>query len=126
MLALINTIFDYSFSSVYMLKAFYNPRLLPRGQGFSSAPRLSRCAGSFQLLICVPLAGLRIVPRSLGAGDLRLPPLISTEKTAPSDSAAFDKLRPRASRGELVAGHQSLPKSPALFRLRIGKKELKE
>jgi hypothetical protein len=26
------------------------------------------------------------------------------KRTAPSDSAAFDKLRPRASRGELVAG----------------------
>jgi len=32
------------------------------------------------------------------------------EKTALSDSAAFDKLRPRASRGELVAGRQSLQK----------------
>jgi len=44
--------------------------------------------------------------RSFGAGDLRLPPLISTEKTAPS--------------------HQSLPKNPALFRVRIGKKEIKQ
>jgi hypothetical protein len=32
------------------------------------------------------------------------------KRTAPSDSAAFDKLRPRASRGELVAGRQSLKK----------------
>jgi hypothetical protein len=30
--------------------------------------------------------------------------------SAPSDSAAFDKLRPRASRGELVAGRWSLQK----------------
>jgi hypothetical protein len=32
------------------------------------------------------------------------------KRTAPSDSAAFDKLRPRAGRGELVAGRQSLKK----------------
>ena len=31
---------------------------------------------------------------------------------AASDSAAFDKLRPRASRGELVAGRQSQQKRP--------------
>ena len=61
---------------------------------------------------------------STGSG-LRFPPLINHEKTALSDSAAFDKplgheplgheleaewLRPRASRGELVAGRQSLQK----------------
>ena len=34
----------------------------------------------------------------------------AAKRTAASDSAAFDKLRPRASRGELVAGRQSLKK----------------
>jgi len=34
----------------------------------------------------------------------------AAKRTAPSDSAAFDKLRPRPSRGELVAGRQYLQK----------------
>ena len=95
-----------------MLKALYNSRLLDRGWGFSSVPRLP--GWSFQLLTSGGSLPPPQVPRSFGAGDLRLPPLISTEKTAPSDSA------------ELFAGHESLPKNPTLFRVRIGKGELKQ
>jgi len=40
--------FDYYFSSVNMRKALYNSRLLPRGRGFPSVPRLP--GWSFQLL----------------------------------------------------------------------------
>ena len=92
-----------------MLKALNNSNFYHEGGAFRQF-RGSR-VGLFSYLLAGDSCPLRIAPRSFGAGYLRLPPLISTEKTAPSDSA------------ELVAGHQSLPKSPALFRLRIGKKE---
>ncbi len=87
-----------------MLKALYKLNFHQEGGAFRQF-RGSR-AGLFSYLLAGDTCPLRIVPRSFGAGDLRLPPLISSEKTAPS--------------------HQSLPKSPALFGIRISKKKLKQ
>ena len=120
--------FDYSFSSAYILKALHNPNLYHEGGAYrqlQGSPAYKYKRDLFSDVSTSRSAGLRIAPRSFGPGDLRFPPLIPHEKTAPSDSAAFDKLRPRASRGELVAGRQSLPKSPALFRVRMGQEELR-
>ena len=66
--------------------------------------------GSRTGLFCNLSAGefypLRILPRSCRAVELRFPPLISSEKKAPSDSA------------ELVAGHQALSeKASSLYNL---------
>jgi hypothetical protein len=107
MLALINTIFDYSFSSAHILKAFYNPRLLPRG-GFSSVPRLP--AWSFQLLTswvflppphCPPLLWSRGPAASptdryrkdstLRLGRTRRGPPVTSEKPRPLQAKDWEK-----------------------------------
>jgi hypothetical protein len=94
---------DYSFSSVYILKALYDPNFHHEGGAFRQFQG-SR-AGLFSDLSAGDSCPLRIAPRSFGPGDLRFPPLITHEKTAPS--------------------RQSLPKSPALVRVRISKGELR-
>jgi len=74
----------------------------------SFVPRLTGLF--FQRLVYIPLQRSG-APHSLrkpqGCG---FPHTQAAKRTAPSDSAAFDKLRPRASRGELVAGRRSLKK----------------
>ena len=96
-------LFDYSFSSAYILKALHNPNFHHEGGAYRQFQGSRACL--FSDLSAGDSCPLRIAPRSFGPGDLRFPPLIPHEKTAPS--------------------RQSLPKSPALFRVRMSKKELR-
>ena len=88
-----------------MLKALYNSNFTTRVGLIVSSPAYKHKRDLFSDLSASRSAGLRIVPRSFGPGDLRVPPLITHEKTAPS--------------------RQLLPKSLTLFGVRMSKKELR-
>ena len=92
---------DFRSSSSYMMNALHNPTLHHEAgayREFQGPPAYKNRRDLFSELPASHCAGFSI---------------------------PFHRRRPRASRGELVAGRQSLPKSPALVRIRWSKKELR-